>query len=95
MIRRRILYRLHAVERMRERSVSTAEIEEAIRSGEVLAERPEGFPHPSRLLLGWAGSRPLHVVVAEDRGNNLLVVITVYEPSLLLWGQDFRRRRLQ
>lgn len=95
MNNRRLVYRVHAIERMAERAISAAEVAEVVLFGETLENRPQGFPHPSRLILGWSGSRPLHVVVAEDRENNAVVVITAYEPSPYAWDPAFRRRRLQ
>lgn len=95
MSRRRLVYRVHAIERMAQRAISAEEVAEVVLFGEILEKRPQGFPHPSRLLLGWSGPRPLHVVVAEDQENNVVVVITAYEPSPYSWDPAFRRRRLQ
>ena len=39
--------------------------------------------YPSRLVLGWIGNRPLHVVVA-DHVEETQWVVTVYEPPLLV-----------
>lgn len=50
-------------------------------------------PYPSRLVLGWCASRPLHVVVAQNVADDETIVITVYEPDPLLWDATFKRRR--
>ena len=64
----------------------------ALHSGEEIQEHAADQLHPSRLVLGWCGSRPLHIVVAGS-GDDDLVVITAYEPDPLLWDAGFRRRR--
>jgi hypothetical protein len=54
---------------------------------------PGDQPYPSRLVLGWSGLRPLHIVITGSAADDELVVITVYEPDPLLWDSGFRRRR--
>jgi hypothetical protein len=54
---------------------------------------PDDTPYPSRLMLGWRGSRPIHIVVAEAADAGERIVITVYEPDTDLWEEGFRRRR--
>lgn len=58
----------------------------------MIEDRPDDVPYPSRLLLGYADGRPLHVVVAEDAAATTIVV-TVYEPEPSLWRPGFKRRR--
>jgi hypothetical protein len=52
------------------------------------------FPYPSRLVLGWHGPRPIHVVVADNEDDKEKVVITVYEPERSEWEADFKRRKV-
>jgi hypothetical protein len=59
----------------------------------VIEEYPEDTPYPSRLVLGWCGSRPLHVAVADNAAAQEMIVITVYEPDSAQWEPDLRRRR--
>jgi hypothetical protein len=54
---------------------------------------PDDTPYPSRLVLGWSSSRPIHVVVADNVDEQENIVITVYEPDLLEWEPDFKRRK--
>lgn len=56
-------------------------------------EYPDDTPYPSRLVLGWVGSRPLHVVAADYPEDENTIVITVYEPEPNQWEAGFRRRR--
>ena len=87
-----LVYRVHALRRMFERHVGTTDVETVLAHGEVIENYPGDFPYPSRLLLGWVGTRPLHVVVAIDAaGRN--IIVTVYEPDAANWTPDFRMRR--
>ena len=48
--------------------------------------------YPSRLVLGWRGGRPLHVVAAYNATDDETIVVTVYEPATADWEPDFRRK---
>jgi hypothetical protein len=61
--------------------------------GEVIEYYPDDTPYPSSLLLGWIGSRPVHVVLANNALEGVHVVVTLYEPEDVRWQPDFRRRR--
>ena len=89
----RIVFSLHAVERMIERDILEAEVRTTLASGETIEVYPDDVPYPCRLVLGWSGSRPVHVVVADNVEMNEVVVVTVYEPDTDVWEQGFRRRR--
>ena len=58
-----------------------------------LTPRPDDTPYPSRLVLGWHGAWPLHVVVADDAADQVNIVVTVYEPTKDEWDADFKRRK--
>jgi len=64
-----------------------------VESGEVLEVYPEDTPFPSRLLLGFTGNRPIHVVAADDPGGDVTHVVTTYEPDPDQWDEGFRRRK--
>jgi YgiT-type zinc finger domain-containing protein len=49
-------------------------------------------PYPSQLVLGWIGSRAIHVVAADNHNDHETIVITTYEPSLDQWEPGFKRR---
>ena len=80
---------------MFERKIAVEEVEGVLGAGEVIEDYPNDTPFPSRLVLGWIGSRPLHVVIASNLRENEDIVITVYEPEPAQWQPDFRRRRVQ
>jgi hypothetical protein len=61
---------------MFERRISINDVNAVIGRGETIEDYPDDSPYPSRLLLGWRGGRPLHVVVADNLSENELIVIT-------------------
>jgi len=78
---------------MYQRNISEPEVRHVIATGETVEDYPDDTPYPSRLLLGWHGQRPLHVVVADNADDQENIVITVYEPDLTEWESDFKRRK--
>jgi hypothetical protein len=69
------------------------EVFEAVSNGEVIEEYPEDKPYPSVLIYGKANSnRPLHLVCAYNDADDLIIVVTVYEPDPNLWI-DFKERK--
>ena len=90
---KRLIFRVHAVQRMFERRVTVDNVRHVLATGETIEHYPDDTPYPSRLVLGWCESRPLHVVVAENQVMREIIVVTVYEPDGAQWESDFRRRR--
>jgi hypothetical protein len=89
----KLVFSVHALGRMFERQLGVEDVEAVIESGETIEDYPNDKPYPSRLVLGWRGARPVHIVVAHNLSENELIVITVYEPDPGLWEADFTRRR--
>ncbi len=83
----------HVFMRMAERGFSPEIIKSVIVSGTVIKSYPDDTPYPSRLILGFDGKRPIHVVSAYSSENDTEYVITVYEPDALKWSDDFTERR--
>jgi len=48
---------------------------------------------PSVSLLGWSGSRPIHVVAANDAPAQETIIVTVYQPDIEEWESGFKRRK--
>lgn len=90
----KLVFRVHAIQRMFQRGVDNEQVRQVLENGEVIENYPEDSPYPSRLVLGWAGRRPLHVVAADNDESRETIVITVYEPSPGEWKKDFKRRNL-
>lgn len=87
-----LVFRMHAIKRMFQRSISKEDVRHALETGETIESYPQDTPYPSRLVLGWKNSRPLHVVVADHTETLELIVITVYEPAPSEWEPGFKRR---
>jgi len=62
-------------------------------AGELIEDYSEDRPFPSGLFLGWQGKKPLHVVITVDTDNNMVAVITAYEPTTEHFEPDFKTRR--
>jgi hypothetical protein len=84
-------YRQHAIKRMFERGITQADLQAALSAGQVIEDYPNDYPLPSRLWLGYAGNRPLHIVYA-DTPQGERIIITVYEPNPAHWTPDFTQR---
>jgi hypothetical protein len=78
---------------MFERSISDEDVRHVLATGEVIHSYPEDKPYPSRLMLGWRGTRPVHVVAADAPEEGAVIIITVYEPSSNLWQAGFKERK--
>jgi len=89
----KLLFRVHAVQRMFERNISAKKVHQALEAEEVIEDYSSEMPEPSRLILGFQGKRPFHVVTSENAEVNEMTVITVYIPDPNKWKKDFRSRK--
>ncbi len=89
----KIIYRIHAIERMFERGIGIKEVRSALETGDAIENYPDDAEYPARLVLANKGRRPLHVVAADIQSSGDLIVITIYRPDPKRWTDDFRRRR--
>jgi len=89
----KIIFRMHAVERMFERNITIDDIKDVINNGKIIEEYQDDKPYPSKLLLKFVGGRPLHAVIAENKVEDQIIVITVYEPDENKWSENFERRK--
>ena len=89
----KVVFRMHAIERMFQRGISHENVLAALAVSEVVEDYPSDTPYPSALLFGVANGRPLHVVVAHDQDNGLSIIVTVYEPETSKWEVGFRIRK--
>jgi hypothetical protein len=88
----RLVFRVHAVQRMFERQVNVDDVQNVLKSGEVIEDYPDDLPYPSYLMLGSCQSRPLHIVAADNSDAGETIIITVYEPNLTNWEAGYKRR---
>ena len=89
----KLVFRQHAIRRMFERRISVEDVNAALATGNTIEDYPDDTPYPSRLLLGYAGARPLHVVAADNATEGEQIIITVYEPDPAQWEPTFTLRK--
>ena len=78
---------------MFERRIAIKKVLSAIKTGETIEYYSSETLEPSRLILGFQGKRPFHVVASENLETNETTIITVYFPDADRWMKDFRSRR--
>ena len=83
---------MHAVQRMFERHISVESVVQVIQSGQTIEDYSSEMPEPSRLILGFQGRRPLHVVTTENPKTSEITIITVYVPAQDKWNKGFTSR---
>ena len=87
----RLMYRVHALQRMVERGIREEDVSRVISAGKEIESYPQDQPYPSRLLLGWVERRPIHVVAAT--AEHEIIIVTVYQPDSTQWEPGFERRK--
>lgn len=81
----------HAQEEMDAEDITLSEVREAIAKGQILENYPEHLRGSCCLLYGQTDEgHPLHVVCTT--AQSLLIIITVYRPTLPKWISPTRRR---
>ncbi len=90
---KKLVFRIHALQRMAQRGISPGDIRQSLEQCMVVEDYPDDNPYPSCLVLGWIGKRPLHIVIAEIIESRETIVITVYEPDSNKWMPGFMRRK--
>jgi len=88
-----ILFRAHAVQRMFEREISPIKVRKALEAADVIEDYSAEMPEPSRLIMGFQGKRPFHVVTSENPEVDKITVVTVYIPDANKWKKDYRSRK--
>lgn len=78
---------------MFERDILEENIEQIIREGNIIERYEDDFPLPSFLINGVSSTgRPIHVVLAVNNIEKIIVVITTYEHDPLRWSDNFTRK---
>jgi hypothetical protein len=89
----KIIFRIHAIERMFERGIGVSEIRAALEKGEDIEQYVDEAAYPGRLVMNRGGKKNLHVVVADNIPDGETIVVTGYRPDRRRWTDDFKRRR--
>lgn len=87
-----IKFKKHALIRIIERNIKIYEVEEALSNHKIITEYPEDRPLKSYLLLGFTkNERPIHIVIAIEK-DDIIWIITVYEPDKDKWNKSFTKK---
>ena len=79
-------------EKLRLRRIKAADIEQAVKSGNIIEDYPNDPRGRSCLILGRLGNRILHILFARFEAEEILVV-TAYEPDSEEWENDWQTRK--
>lgn len=93
MICEEILFSDHAITQMFRRNISVDEVKFIAENGEVITTYLHDRPYPGYLLLGYAGNRPIHLVLGKDDDSGRCIIITAYEPDKNIWDAGFRSKK--
>ncbi len=88
-----IKYTNHAIEFMAMRGIKEEEVENAVINGKAIENYPDDKPYPSKLVFALLNDRPLHLILALDEKTKTCFVVTVYEPNLEKFENDFITRK--
>ncbi len=88
-----ILFSDHAITQMFKRSVSVDHVKWVIENGELIISYLNDKPYPSYLVLGYIGTRPIHILVGRDEEVKKCIIITAYEPDPNIWETGFKSKR--
>jgi hypothetical protein len=77
---------------MFERQITIDSIKEILETGETVEDYSAEMPEPGRLILGYKGKRPIHIVVSEDPVLSERTIITAYIPGSSKWKKGYKDR---
>lgn len=87
-----VVWRDHAMKRLRERKITRDDVRSAIYNGEIIEDRPDDIPTPCCLIFGSnVKGRYLHVIcgVLDD----MVFIISAYYPDPDRWESDLMTRK--
>ena len=81
---------------MFERGISVEGIKQILKTGLIIPihRDEDDKPYPSYLVLGFINKKPVHVLVAQNKEENICIIVTVYNPDKKLWNKDFKTKRI-
>jgi len=88
----KVIFKDHAILRMLERDISEQEVLEVLHHGEVVEKYDDDFPYPSCLMYKMLDTKPLHIVVADNRNDEQKIIVTVYIPDSANFASDYKTR---
>ena len=87
-----VIWRDHAMKRLRERKITKDDVRNAIYNGEIIEDRPDDIPTPCCLILGSnIKGRFMHVICGML--DDMVYIISAYYPDPDRWEADFMTRK--
>lgn len=93
LLKRQVRWRVHAQQRMLERGVLRSDVVDVVQKGAIIESYLNDQPYPSFLIHHFSAGRHLHVVIAFNEPDEMVYVITVYEPDAHNFEADYTTRR--
>ena len=96
----RLVFRVHAVQRMFQYRISEDDVRHVLEGGETIKNYPDDTPYPSRVVLGWLASRDLYtwlqrmLPIAEVLSSSRSMSRTQSSGSRASGGKDHEVRDL-
>jgi hypothetical protein len=82
----------HAVDQSILRKILVREVRESIANGQIIEDYPDDKYGASCLISGLTqDKRPIHIHCSYP-SRSLIKIVTLYEPSLQRWNNDFTQR---
>ncbi|RIK74628.1 hypothetical protein DCC62_14890 [candidate division KSB1 bacterium] len=88
-------FSFHAFKRTVERNISESEIREIAENADIIEDYPEDKYAPSCLALGFTKlGRPIHIQITRiETDEDLIKIITIYQPDEEEWSNNYSVRR--
>ena len=87
-----VVWRDHAIKRIRERKITREDVRSAILKGEIIEDQPDDIPTPCCLILGTnVRGRYFHVICGMI--DDIVYIISAYYPDPDRWEADFITRK--
>ncbi len=87
-----VVWRDHAIKRLRERKISREDVRNAIFNGEIIEDRPDDVPVPCCLVLG-ADVKGIYLHVICGMIDGIVFIISAYYPDPERWEADLMTRK--
>lgn len=82
----------HIVIRLIQRGITQGDVEEALKTGEIIENYPNDYPYPSCLIYGInLNGEVIHIVCGSN--DSELWLITAYYPDKKEWKNDLKTRK--
>ncbi|MBI4721864.1 MAG: DUF4258 domain-containing protein [Candidatus Stahlbacteria bacterium] len=92
----KVLYTTHARREMQQEehgTITESEVTDTVQNSEIIEIYKNTKPYPSFLLCGKTiEGKPFHIVLAYCEEDDVIIIITVYQPDPARWV-DYKRRR--